>query len=87
MQEETDFKAHEKYFLCEDFKGKAAARMKIFRKKISSVKILRCSSVSIPEQHFTTHMQTRPEFIHLLSLLAVLSEEKENTAVEEQFKA
>ena len=47
MQKETDFNRHGKYFLCEDFKGKAAVRMKIFRKKIRSVKILRYSSVSI----------------------------------------
>lgn len=46
VQKETDFKGDGKYFLCEDFKVKAAVRMKIFR-KMRSVKILRRSSVSI----------------------------------------
>lgn len=82
MQKETDFKGHEKYFLCEDFKGKAAVRMKIFRKKISSVKILRCCSVSIPKAALCKYLQTKLEFFRLISLLAVLSEDWENTAVE-----
>lgn len=47
VQKETNFNRQGKYFLREDFKGKAAVRMKIFRKKIRPVKILRYSSVSI----------------------------------------
>lgn len=67
MQKETDFNGHGKYFLCEDFKGKAAVRMKIFRKKIRSAKILRYSSVSLlRETLYKIHTnQTRVHLSHL----------------------
>lgn len=82
LQRETDFNRRGKYFLCENFKGKAAVRVKIFRKKIRSVKILRYPSMSILKAALCRIHANQTRLICLVSLLAVLLGDWEKTAAE-----
>lgn len=76
------YNRHGKYFLCENFKGKAAVRVKIFGKKIRSVKILRYPSMSILKAALCRIHANQTPLICLVSLLAVLLGDQENTAAE-----
>lgn len=81
-QKETAFNRHGKRFLCEDFKGKAAVRIRYSRRsdllKHSHTLLCLCS-----EQDFTKYLQTKLRFIRLISILAALRGDWENTAVEQ----